>query len=72
MVRTLITPENTSISLEVPASFIGKQVEVIAFTVNDFVEENIEQDDTLAHYASQKSLEKDWLTDEEDKAWQNL
>jgi hypothetical protein len=72
MVRTLITPENTSISLEVPASFIGKQVEVIAFTVNDFVEENIEQDETLTHYASQKSLEKDWLSDEEDKAWQNL
>ncbi len=72
MVRTLITPENTSISLEVPASFIGKQVEVIAFTVNDFVEKNIEQDDTLTHYASQKSLENDWLTDEEDKAWQDL
>ncbi|MCF0074552.1 hypothetical protein LZD49_28970 [Dyadobacter sp. CY261] len=72
MVRTLITPENTNISLEVPASFVGKQVEVIAFTVNDFVEERIEQDKTLTHYASQKTLEKDWLTEEEDEAWQNL
>lgn len=72
MVRTLITPENTNISLEVPASFIGKQVEVIAFTVNDFIDETIGQDQTLTHYASQKSLEKDWLSPEEDEAWQNL
>jgi hypothetical protein len=72
MVRTLITPENTNIMLEVPASFVGKQVEVIAFTVNDFVEECVEQDQILTHYASQRTLEKDWLTEEEDEAWQNL
>lgn len=72
MIRALITPENTSISLKVPASFVGKQVEVIAFTVNESVAEGIEQEHTLTHYASQKTLEKDWLTDEEDKAWQNL
>ena len=72
MIRTLITPENTNILLEVPASFVGKQVEVIAFTVSDFVEEGVEQDLILTHYAGQKTLEKDWLTEEEDKAWQNL
>nr|WP_295930927.1 hypothetical protein [uncultured Dyadobacter sp.] len=72
MIRALITPENTSISLEIPASFIGKQVEIIAFTVNDIVEESIDEDQTLTHCASQQTLEKDWLTDEEDKAWQNL
>lgn len=72
MIRTLITPENTNILLEVPASFVGKQVEVIAFTVNDFVDEGVEQDQILTHYASQKALEKDWLTEEEDEAWQNL
>lgn len=72
MIKTLITPENTSISLEVPASFVGKQVEIIAFTIDEPVGESIEQDQTLTHYASQKALAKDWLTDEEDKAWQNL
>ncbi|GGM77709.1 hypothetical protein GCM10010967_06700 [Dyadobacter beijingensis] len=72
MIKTLITPENTSISLELPASFVGKQVEIIAFTINESVKESGEQDYTLTHYASQKSLEKDWLTEEEDKAWQNL
>lgn len=72
MVRTLITPEKTSISLEVPASFVGKQVEVIAFTVRDSTDEAVEQDHTLTHYASQDTLAKDWLTDEEDRAWQDL
>ncbi|SEJ77136.1 hypothetical protein SAMN05216327_11943 [Dyadobacter sp. SG02] len=72
MIRTLITPENTSISLEVPASFIGKQVEVIAFTLSESVEEDLERDHTLTHYASQNSLSNDWLTDDEDKAWQDL
>ena len=72
MIKTLITPENTSVSLEVPASFVGKQVEIIAFTINELVEGSTEQDHTLTHYASQQSLAEDWLTDEEDKAWQNL
>lgn len=72
MIKTLITPENTHVSLEVPASFVGKQVEIIAFTVDESVEGGVEQDHTLTHYASQKSLAKDWLTDEEDEAWQNL
>lgn len=72
MIKTLITPENTHVSLEVPASFVGKQVEIIAFTVDESVEEGVEQDHTITHYASQKSLAKDWLTDEEDEAWQNL
>lgn len=72
MVRTLIKPENTNILLEIPASFIGKQVEVIAFTIEDSVEGSVEEKHTVTHYASQKSLAKDWLTDEEDEAWQNL
>jgi len=72
MIKTLITPENTNISLEIPASFIGKQVEIIAFTVDELSGKSIHDDPTLTHYASQNSLSKDWLTDEEDEAWQNL
>ncbi|MGG7662785.1 hypothetical protein [Dyadobacter sp. BHUBP1] len=72
MIKTMITPENTRVSLVVPASFVGKQVEIIAFTVEESVDESVEQNYILTHYASQKYLEKDWLTDEEDEAWQNL
>jgi hypothetical protein len=35
MIRTLITPEDRNISIRVPEHFIGKQVEVIAFTIDE-------------------------------------
>ncbi|MHA4742581.1 hypothetical protein [Dyadobacter sp. MSC1_007] len=72
MVRTLLVPDNSEVSIRLPESFVGKQVEVIAFTINDLVEHDIEHIQPLTHYASQKSLAKDWLTKEEDEAWQNL
>ncbi len=68
MLRTVITPETKKISLDLPEDFIGRQVEVIAFTLND----TINEEKTLTHFASEKSLAKDWLTEKEDKAWQNL
>ena len=35
MIRTLIKPESATIELHLPAEYIGKQVEVIAFTVEE-------------------------------------
>jgi hypothetical protein len=35
MVRTVITPKQEQISIELPKSFIGKEVEVIAFTTDE-------------------------------------
>jgi hypothetical protein len=71
MIRTVITPDSPSISIQLPTEFIGKRVEVIAFT---FEEATVvkEPDATYTHFASERSLAKDWLTDEEDKAWQDL
>jgi len=67
MIRTLITPRQQDISINLPKSFIGKKVEVIAFTLDATPQESI-----LIHLASQDALSKDWLTPEEDKAWENL
>ncbi|KAA6440743.1 DUF2281 domain-containing protein [Dyadobacter flavalbus] len=72
MIRTLMVPDNQDISIQLPEPYIGKQVEIIAFTINDATEELRVQDKTLTHYASQKALAKDWLNTEEDQAWQNL
>ncbi len=72
MIRTLVTPEQRNISIVLPQNFVGKQVEVIAFTIDEAKKEDRKQDKTETHFASQKSLEKDWLTPEEDQAWQNL
>jgi hypothetical protein len=35
MIRTLITPEDQNISIRVPADYIGRQVEVIAFAIDE-------------------------------------
>ncbi len=35
MVRTFITPEDQDILIRVPEDYIGKQVEVIAFTLDE-------------------------------------
>lgn len=35
MFRQIITPKNTELMLQLPAEFVGKEVEVIAFTTDD-------------------------------------
>ena len=35
MVRTIVTPENQDIHLQVPESYIGKKIEVIAFAIDE-------------------------------------
>lgn len=35
MVRTIVRPDKTSISFEIPEKYIGKEIEVIAFEKNE-------------------------------------
>ena len=72
MIRTVVTPSKQNISIHLPKDFVGKRVEVIAFTIDETVNETLTVDEPLTHYASEKILAKDWLTPEEDKAWENL
>ena len=39
MVRTLITPQQQAISILVPQNYIGKQIEVLLYAVDELVEE---------------------------------
>ncbi|TFF30427.1 DUF2281 domain-containing protein [Mucilaginibacter psychrotolerans] len=71
MVRTIIKSATKSISIEVPADYVGKEVEVIAFTIEETRPEDA-TDIILTHFASEKALAKDWLSPEEDIAWQSL
>ena len=73
MLRTVIRPENRNISIKLPQNYVGKQVEVIAFTIDeDSVAETQAADTLFTHYASEKSLAKDWLTKQEDEVWRDL
>jgi hypothetical protein len=72
MIRTVVTPQQPNISIDLPENFIGKQVKILAFTINDGTEKPSITDKLMTHFASEKVLTKDWLTPEEDLAWQNL
>jgi hypothetical protein len=72
MIRTLITPDQQNISIKVPKDFIGKIVEIIAFTHEEIVESLVSEDNIASHFVSEGVLAKDWLTSEEDIAWKSL
>ena len=72
MIRTVVRPDQQNISIKLPLDYVGKQVEVIAFTIDDEIEVPMTVEEPLTHYASEKVLAKDWSTKEEDKAWQDL
>ncbi len=72
MVRTVVTPDNQNVSIHLPKDYVGKRVEVIAFTIEEANEEIIKTDSLLTYLASEKVLAKDWLTSEENNAWNNL
>jgi len=72
MIRTVVKANNQNISIKVPKEYVGKQVEIIAFAVEEATTVPIMADKILTHFASESVLAKDWLTPEEDAAWQDL
>lgn len=72
MIRTLLKPDNQNISIRLPENFVGKQVEVIVFTVEETQQQELTFDKPVGHFASENVLSKDWLSAEEDEAWQDL
>ena len=71
MIRTVLKPKHQNVSISLPESFIGKQVEILAFTIDDAQKTDIASE-PLTHYASEKILSESWSTPEEDEAWKNL
>jgi hypothetical protein len=68
MIRTIFTPATPYIPLNIPTQYVGKRVEVIAFPIDDPIADDV----ITTHLASEQTLLKDWLTPEEDKAWNDL
>jgi hypothetical protein len=40
MIRTIITPSSETVYFDVPKDYIGKELEVIAFTKNEYLNNN--------------------------------
>ncbi|WP_121812911.1 hypothetical protein [Mucilaginibacter kameinonensis] len=72
MIRTVVKPSNRNISISLPEEFVGKQVEVIAFTIEEADNTAESMDNISTHFATETVLAKSWLTADEDEAWQDL
>lgn len=73
MIRTIITPEQRNISIQLPKAFVGKRIEVIAFAIDETDDsQHTPTERTQTHLAAENVLAKDWLSPEEELAWQNL
>lgn len=74
---------NATIQLNLPLTFkqlaeaiqqlpANDKQQLLSFLLKELVSKQDESKTTLTHFASEKSLGKDWLTPEEDEAWQTL
>ena len=41
MIRTVVTPDKNLLSFNIPDKYVGKKIEVIAFAVDEFLEDVI-------------------------------
>jgi hypothetical protein len=41
MIRTIITPEKQDVSIHIPESYIGKQIEVLLYAVDELSEQKV-------------------------------
>lgn len=63
MIRTFITPGTSEISLKIPDEYVGRQIEIIAFSLEEV---------TTLQYPDPAALIQDWCNSDEDKAWKDL
>jgi hypothetical protein len=72
MIRTIIKANKQKLSLQVPSNYVGKEIEVIVFPIDEVNEMPFSSDKIETHFASESVLAKDWLTTQEDLAWKDL
>jgi len=77
MIRTIITPKNQNLTLNIPKDLIGKKLEVFVFSHNETknivaIENALKNDKIETHLASEQVLAKDWLDEKEDLVWKDL
>ena len=66
MIRTLITPEKQDVSIHIPESYIGKQVEVLLYAVDELTHQDISEKKKPSDFRGALNL-----TDDQYKDFQN-
>jgi hypothetical protein len=54
MIRTIITPNKNQISINIPDNYIGKKIEVIAFSLDDPSDDVIYTEKSIKSFSSIK------------------
>ena len=58
MVRTLLTPQQQNISILVPQNYVGRQIEVLLFPVDELEEQQTPKPNNAAKYKGVLSKEE--------------
>lgn len=73
MIRTIVKPIGHQMVIELPDSYIGKNVDILAFILDaEEASETLIQRKSFNSLLSEEVLSKEWLSKAEDEAWQNL
>ena len=56
MIRTVITPEKQDISIHVPESYIGKQIEVLMYDIDELKQEEVANQKKTADFRGKLNL----------------
>jgi hypothetical protein len=50
MIKTIVTPQNNKLSLSIPDSYIGREIEVLLYARDELQEEKAKPKRTMAHF----------------------
>ena len=51
MIKTIVTPKNNSLYLEIPNNYIGREIEVLLYAKDELEEEKIKPKKSMANFA---------------------
>jgi hypothetical protein len=61
MIKTIVTPQNNSLYLVIPNNYIGREIEVLLYAIDEVEEEIIKPKKTMANFTGILS-EQDYQT----------
>ena len=51
MIKTIVTPQNNKLSLSIPDSYVGKEIEVLLYAKDELVEEKAKPKKSMADFS---------------------
>jgi ribosome maturation protein Sdo1 len=63
MIRTIVTPEHQDISIHIPQDYVGKQIEVLLYAVDELQEEEKTANKKPSDFRGQLKLSAEQYTD---------